>query len=100
MSFCLFAKGAVSDFWKWIGQSNTTHFTQTAAGGVYTHDGTGEQVIKREIWGKTVEREMAERHYKREKVYHCKKKKGYEQTRAFGPALILPLFLPHTWLLS
>jgi len=35
---------------------------------VSTHDGGGERVSKREILRKTVERVMAERHYKREKV--------------------------------
>jgi len=33
MSFCLFAKGAVSDFWKWIGQSSTTHLSPNSSRG-------------------------------------------------------------------
>jgi len=47
--------------------------------------GRRERMSKRQISGKTVEREMAERHYKKER----RKKKGYDQARALAPALLL-----------
>jgi len=40
----------------------------STVGGVSTHDGVGERV-SREIWRKTVEREVSERHYKREEFH-------------------------------
>jgi len=49
------------------------------------HNALGRRVSKREIWRKTVERERAERHYKRKKGHW--EMKGYDQVRALGPAL-------------